>query len=148
MATPKLSIAVVMTLTVAGICLTLVTAGLIATQTITSDGTLTRVNVGVYSDMQCKQNCTSISWGTLYPGNSTGKIIYVKNTGSLPLTLSMTTGSWAPTNASDYLTLTWDQQGTVLQGGESVSANLTLLVASDTGELTNFSFDIVVTGVE
>jgi len=148
MAPLKLSIAVVMTLTVAGIGLTLVTAGLIATQTITSDGTLTRVNVGVYSDWQCKRNCTSISWGTLYPGNSTSEIIYVKNTGSLPLNLSMTTGSWAPTNASDYLTLNWDQQGTVLQAGESVSANLTLLVASDTGELTNFSFDMVITGVE
>lgn len=148
MPTPKLSIAAVIALMVAGIILTIVTAGIIATQTITSNATLTTVNVGVYSDRQCKQNCTSISWGTLYPSNSTSRIIYVKNTGNLTLTLSMTTGSWAPTNAGDYLTLTWDQEGAVLQTGESVTANLTLLAASDTGDLTNFSFDIVITGAE
>jgi hypothetical protein len=148
MAIPKLSTAAVIALAAAGIFLTLVTAGIIATQTITSDGTLTRVNVGVYSDRQCNQNCTSISWGAVYSGHSTSRIIYVKNTGTLPVTLSMTARSWAPTNAGDYLTLTWDQQGTVLQGDESVSANLTLSAASDASDFTNFSFDIVITGSE
>jgi len=148
MAKPKLSTGAIIALAATGLFLTLVTAGIIATQTIPSNGTVTTVNVGVYSDKQCTQNCTSISWGTLYPSNSTSKTVYVKNTGTVPITLSMTTGSWAPTNASDYLTLTWDQQGTVLQVDESVSANLTLSAASDTGTLTNFSFDIVIAGAE
>jgi hypothetical protein len=148
MATPKLSTGVIIALAATAIFLTLVTAGLIATQTITSDGTVTTVNVGVYSDSECTQNCTSISWGTIYPSNSTSRTIYVKNTGVVPVTLTMTTGNWMPTTASEEITLTWDQQNTVLNPEQSISANLTLSVDSDPGDLTNFSFDIVITGAE
>ena len=148
MATPKLSTGAVIALAATGIFLTLVTAGIIATQTIQSNGTVTRVNVGVYSDDQCTQNCTSISWGIMYPEDSVNRTIYVKNTGTLPITLSMSAGSWDPTDASDYLTLDWDQEGRKLIAGESISANLTLTIASDTDDLANFSFDIVIMGVE
>jgi len=148
MAIPKLSTGVIIALAATGIFLTLVTAGIIVTQTVPSTGTVTTVNVGVYSDSECTQNCTSISWGSIYPGNSTSRIIYVKNTGTVPITITMTSGSWAPTDADDYLTLTWDQQNTVLDVDESVSASLTLSVDSDTGDLADFSFNIVITGAE
>jgi hypothetical protein len=148
MAIPKLSTGAIIALAATSIFLTLVTAGIIATQTISSNGTVTTVNVGVYLDEECTQNCTSISWGTIYPGNSTSTTIYVKNTGTVPITLTMTTDSWAPTNAGEYLTLSWDQQNTVLEVGDSVSANLTLSTASDTSDLTDFSVDIVITGAE
>ena len=148
MAMPKLSTGIIIALAATAIFLTLVTAGIISTQTIPSSGTVTTVNVGVYSDSECTQNCTSISWGTIYPGNSTSRTIYVKNNGTVPITLTMTTGSWVPTNASEEITLTWDRQNTVLNAGQSISANLTLSADSDTGDLTNFSFDIVITGAE
>jgi hypothetical protein len=148
MATRKLSTGAIIALTATGIFLTLVTAGIIATQTIPSDGIVSAVNVAVYSDNQCTQNCTSISWGIIYPSNSTSRIVYVKNTGTVPVTLTMTTESWAPTNADDYLTLTWDQQDVVLDVDDSVSANLTLSVASDTVDITTFGFDIVIRGAE
>jgi hypothetical protein len=148
MATPKLSTGVIIALAATSIFLTLVTAGIIATQTIPSSGTVTTVNVGVYLDDQCTQNCTSISWGIIHPDDSTNRTIYVKNTGTVPITLAMTTGTWDPTDASDYLTLTWDQEGKELAIGESISANLTLSAASYTGDLANFSFDIVIAGAE
>jgi hypothetical protein len=148
MAIPKLSTGVIIALAATSIFLTLVTAGIIVTQTMPSTGTVTTVNVGVYSDSECTQNCTSISWGSIYPGNSTSRIIYVKNTGTVPITITMTSGSWAPTDADDYLTLSWDQQNTVLDVDESVSANLTLSVDSDTDDLADFSFNIVITGAE
>ena len=148
MATPKLSTGAIIALATTGIFLTLVTAGIIATQTIPSDGTVTTVNVGVYTDSECTENCTAISWGSLYPSNSTSKIVYVKNTGTVPITLTMTGDMWTPTNANDYLTLDWNQQGTVLGVGESVTATLTLTAAVDTGDLQDFSVDIVITGAE
>lgn len=148
MATPKLSTGAIIALATTSIFLTLVTAGIIATQTISSNGTVTTVNVGVYSDDQCTQNCTSISWGIIYPEDTLSRTIYVKNTGSVPVTLSMTVGSWDPTDAGDYLTLTWDQEGKELAVDESVSAILTLSAASDTGDLTDFSFDIIIAGAE
>jgi hypothetical protein len=148
MATSKLSTGVVIALATTGIFLTLVTAGIIATQTIPSDGTITTINVGVYSNSECTQNCTSISWGSLYPGNTTNRIVYVKNTGTIPITLTMTANSWTPTNADDYLTLEWDQQNTALNVGETVTANITLTAAQYTGELQDFNVDIVITGTE
>ncbi len=148
MASLKLSTGAIIALAATGLFLSLVTAGLITTQNISSNGTVTTVNVGVYSDSQCTQNCTSISWGTLYPSNSTSRTIYVKNTGTVPVTLSMTAGSWAPTYADDYLTLTWNPQNTVLNPGESTSATLTLSVDSNAGNLTNFSFNIIITGAQ
>jgi hypothetical protein len=148
MAIPKLSSGLIIALAATGVFLTLVTAGIIATQTVASNGTVSSVNVGVYSNIQCSQNCTSLSWGTLYPGDSTSKTIYVKNTGTIPITLSMTTESWTPTTADDYLTLSWNQQNTVLDPGESTPATITLSADSDTGSLTSFSFNIVIAGAE
>jgi hypothetical protein len=144
----KLSTGAIIALAATGIFLTMVTAGLITTQTLQSNGTMTTINVGVYSDSACTQNLTSISWGSIYPGNSTTRTIYVKNTGTLPVTLTMTTGSWVPTTASSVLTLTWNRQNTVLNAGQSISATLTLSVASSTGNLTDFSFNIIITGAE
>ncbi len=144
----KISTGVIIALAATGIFLSLVTAGLIATQTVTSNGTVSAVNVGVYSDIACTQNLTAISWGSIYPGNSTTKTIYVKNTGTLPVTLTMTNGSWVPTTANTVLTLTWNRQNTVLNAGQSISATLTLTAASSTGSLTDFSFNIIITGAE
>ena len=144
----KLSTGAIIALAATGIFLTLVTAGLIATQTIPSNGTVSAVNVGVYTDSQCTQNCTAISWGTLSPGNSTTRTIYVKNTGSVPITLTMTNGTWTPTTANTVLTLTWNRQDTILNAGQSTFATLTLTAASNTGNLTSFSFNIIITGTE
>jgi hypothetical protein len=144
----KLSTGAIIALAATGIFLTLVTAGLIATQTIPSNGTVSTVNVGVYTDSQATQNCTSLNWGTLSPGNTASKIVYVKNTGTVPITLTMTTGNWTPTTANSKITLTWNRENTVLNAGQSISANLTLAVASDTTGITTFSFNTTITGTE
>jgi len=57
---------------------------------IPSSGMVVAVNVGVYSDADCTLNLASIDWGSVYPGGSVPKTIYVKNTGNAPITLSMT----------------------------------------------------------
>jgi len=144
----KPSTGLIIALAATGLFLSLVTAGIIATQTIPSSGTVTTVNVGVYLDEQCTQNCTSINWGGVYPDDAINRTVYVKNTGAVPITLSITDGNWDPIDASDYLTLTWDKQGEVLEVDNSVPANLTLSVASDTGDLTAFNFNIIITGTE
>ena len=145
----KISMGAIIAVAVTGLFLTMVTAGVLtANQTVLSLGTITTVNVGVYSDSGLTQNLTSIDWGTLAPGNSTTRTIYVKNTGTIPVTLSMTTTNWAPSNANTYLTLTWNRANYVLAVGSSVSATLTLTASASAGNLTTFSFNIVITGTE
>jgi hypothetical protein len=146
---PKLSIGAIIAIAVTGLFLTMLTAGaLVSSQTVPSGGTITAVNVGVYSNSQCTTNCTSIDWGMLSPGGSTTRTIYIKNTGTVPVTLSMATANWSPSNANNYLTVTWNRANNVLAAGSSVSATLTLTASSSAGSITNFSFDIVITGTE
>lgn len=135
-----------------GIILTVTTlAALNVNQTIGFNGsvaTITTINIGVYQDSGCTTPVTSLTAGTLNPGQSTTSTIYIKNTGNAPVTVTMTVGNWNPSNAGSYLTLTWNRQNTVLSVGESISATLTLTAAVDTGSLTTFSCDITFTGTQ
>jgi hypothetical protein len=145
----KISTGAAIAIAATGLFLTLLTTGLLmSSQTLQSNGTVTAVNIGVYSDSSCTQNLTSINWGSIYPGNSTTRIMYVKNTGSLPVTLTMTTESWVPLNASTYISLSWDQEDTVLTAGQSTTATLTLSASPNAGNITSFSFNIIITGTE
>lgn len=149
MAMQKAAIGAVIAVAAAGLFLTMITAGLLtSSQTVQSSGNITAVNVGVYTDSGCTQNCTSIDWGTLAPGNSSSRTIYVKNAGTVPVTLSMATSTWVPSNANAYLTLTWNRANYVLNPNTSVAATLTLTASSGAGAITTFSFNIVITGTE
>ena len=113
---------------------------------IPSSGLVVAINVGVYSDAGCTLNLTSIDWGSVYPGGSVSKTIYVKNTGNAPITLSMTTASWNPTIAAGQINLAWDRENTVLNAGQSTSATLTLSVSQNVSGVTSFSMNIIVAG--
>jgi hypothetical protein len=90
----------------------------------------------------------ALSVGTLNPGGTATQTVYVKNTGNVPETLTMTANNWTPANAPTYLTLSWNQQNTVLNAGASTQATLTLTVASNTGSQTTFSCDVTLTGTQ
>ena len=111
------SIAVI-ALTITALALTLTTAAVLSTnQTVPLNGTINAVNLGVYSDSACTQTVTALNVGTLNPGGTATQTVYIKNTGNIPETLTMTTNNWTPTNASSSLTLTWNRQNTVLNAG-------------------------------
>ncbi len=63
---------------------------------IPSSGLVVAVNVGVFSDSACTLNVTMIDWGTVYPGESVTRLVYVKNGGNVPLTLTLNTIGWNP----------------------------------------------------
>ena len=145
----KISTGTIIAIATTGLFLTLLTSGLLlSNQTVPSNGTVvSTVNVGVYNDQACTQNCTSINWGTLVPGSSTIKTVYVKNTGTLPVTLNMATAGWNPSNANGPITLSWNRGGVVLNATQSISATLTLTVSpSIDSSITTFSFNITITG--
>jgi hypothetical protein len=87
-----------------------------------------------------------LSWGTLKPGASANKTIYVKNTGNAALTLNMTVTTWNPTTAASYITLTWDRQGFVIAQGNSVPALLVLSVSANVTGFTDFNCTTIIAG--
>jgi hypothetical protein len=139
----------VIAIAIIGIFLTATTAAVLSTnQTIPLNGTITAVNLGVYTDSACTQTVTALNVGTISPGGAATQTVYVKNTGNIPETLTMTATNWSPANAPTYLTLTWNRQNTVLNSGASIQATLTITAAANTGSLTTFSCDVTLTGTQ
>src|SRR5665647_1675547 len=152
MATTKTSKILVIALTIAALTLTTSTLGaIVVSQNVYSSGSITTPtpppasapaptptptstpittpNVGVYSNSACTTNKTSITWASVAAGGSATQTVYVKNTGTASMTLNLAVSNWTPSTASNYITITWNQQGTVLAAGQSVAAILTLAVS-------------------
>ncbi len=58
----------------------------------------------------------------------------------------MTTINWNPSTAGSTLFLTWNLEGASLAEGQVVPATFTLKVPDDTGDLSDFSFNIIISG--
>ena len=129
-------------LCVVGQVMSLLQAG----KTISNEGTVKAVGVGVYWDPDCVNTVTSISWGTVEPGSNETVRVYIRNEGNSVSTLSMYTSNWSPSNASDYISFSWDYGGQSVNPGEVVEVTFTLAVSSSIEGITSFSFDIVIVG--
>ena len=147
----KLSRGALIAMVVTGVLLTVATLGAVTTfENVPSSGSVvTAVNVDLYSDAGCTQNLTSIAWGNIAPGSTNTRTIYIRNSGNVPETLTMATGAWNPSNATLVLACSWNLgSNTVLNASASTAAILTLTVAANPGSLTNFSFNITITGTQ
>ncbi len=114
--------------------------------TVPSTGTVKAIGVGVYWDSGCTSQVTSIDWGTVEPGATKSVIVFIKNEGSAPATLSLETENWNPSTASSYISLSWDYAGTVVDVDDVVQVLLSLSVSDTIVGITSFSFDIVIIG--
>jgi hypothetical protein len=114
--------------------------------TTTGGSIIGSVNLGIYGDAAATVPCSGVDWGTLRRGDVITKTIYVKNTGNITENLSLSASAWSPSTASSALFLTWNKEGYTLPAGYIVPITLTLTVAEDTGSLSSFSFNIVVSG--
>ncbi len=119
---------------------------LVSTKTISSTGVVISANLGVYSDSGCSQPLTSIDWGTISPGGTVTRTIYVKNIGNTQVTLSMTKANWNPTTANGPVTITWNREATVLAANQVSTATLTLSVASSVNGISTFSVNVAISG--
>ena len=127
-------------------------AAITVTSNVSSTGTIyTPVitptpNIGVYSDIACTNTQSGITWGTVTVGTSTTQTVYVKNTGTAAMTLSLSSSNWTPTNANTYMTVSWDKQGQTLAAGQSTPAVITLTVSPSITGITTFSNTITLSG--
>src|SRR5664279_1430361 len=111
----KIPTIAIIALTITALALVLTTAAILSTsQNVPLTGTINAVNLGVYTDSACTQTATALTAGTLNPGATATQTVYVKNTGNVPETLTMTTSNWTPSGAGTSLTLTWNRQNTIL----------------------------------
>jgi hypothetical protein len=116
-------------------------------QSVPSKGQLTVINLGLYSDSACTSNLTTLDFGAITAGGASVIACWIKNTGNSNEALSLATNTWSPTNASQWLTVSWNQAGTILAKNQAVAANLTLNVSPSVNpSLSNFTFNVVIAG--
>jgi len=100
----------------------------------------------VYSDAGTTSKLSSIDWGLLEPGDNKNLTSYIKNNDKSPLKLSLATENWNPSNALQYITLSWDYNGQSVNPGEVVKVTFTLVVSTNVSGIADFSFDIIIVG--
>lgn len=138
-------------LTVIAIVLTSTTFGALSVrQDLSSQGTVSvSAGLGVYSDSACQNAISTINWGSISPGQTITRTVYIKNTGSgVSLSLSMNTSNWSPASANGPIMISWNQAGTRLAPNQSVAATLTLTASSGITDITNFNVQISIVGTE
>jgi hypothetical protein len=101
------------------------------------------IGVGVYREQNCSNAVASIDWGVLNAGAVKNTIVYVRNEGTQPTSLNVSTTNWNPSTASNYLKLGWDYSGRVLDPNEVLKVTLTLSVSS-TASISSAGFDLII----
>ena len=145
----KLVVGVILAVVVLGVTAAMAALGALSnSKSLQSYGTVKTVNVGVYWNSGCTNATSAVNWGVLSPGTSSSVTLYVRNEGSAAVRLSLTTQNWNPVNASSFIGLSWNREAQSVSAGTVVAAVLTVSVYSNVTGITNFSFDIVIAGIE
>jgi hypothetical protein len=131
-----------------GIATAITVSGLLSnSRSIQSSGTVKAVNIGVYWDSGCTNATSTIGWGMLSPGESKNVTVYLRNEGNVALRSNLTVQNWVPTGSSSYIGFVWNRENQTVAVGSVVTAVLTLSVSPSITGITDFSFDIVITGI-
>jgi hypothetical protein len=126
----------------------LIYGGLTPVTSISNTGVIASANLQIYWENQCVNAVTSVNWGYIEIGKDTNVTVFVKNTGTVPLTLSLMTSNWNPMDLGTYCTLAWDYSGDKIETNSVMPVILILKVSPDTQEVTNFQFQITITGTQ
>lgn len=114
---------------------------------INNVGNIRTVGVEVYADETLTQPLTHIDWGLVEPGETKTFPAWVFNSGNDAMTLQLLTENWSPTEASQWITLTWNYDGDSIPVDSSIPVTFSLSVDINVTGFTDFSFDISIEGV-
>jgi hypothetical protein len=125
------------------------TSGILSgSKIVNNQGHVNAIGVGVYWESSCTNEVSTIDWGYMNPGATKDVRIYIKNEGTIQMTLNMTTHDWSPTSAASYIVLSWNREGSQVDSGSVSSAVLTLSVSPSISDVQDFDFVITITGSE
>jgi len=99
------------------------------------------VGIGVYWDFNCSNPTSSVDWGSMKPGSSKNIIIYVRNEGNESVTLSIATSNWNPPEAADFIHLSWDYTGEIIEESQVIPVTLSLYVDVGIKGISVVAFD-------
>ncbi len=106
------------------------------------------IGVGIYWNKDCTNTTHSLNWGFIDPNSCNNLTIFVRNEGNSASSLQLTTLNWTPANASSYISLSWNYSGQILRQNEIIPVRLTLTVSPTIIDITDFSFETIITTFE
>ena len=102
-------------------------------------GTIKTIGVEIYWDLDGENRRENLTWneiqiqkleGDEVQMNQVNTTVYVKSVSNFRVTLNMFLTDWNPVEISDYLTISWDYNGTILNPGEIIPVTMTLSASS------------------
>ena len=96
--------------------------------------------IQLYEDLNVTIPLTPINWGTLSPGESRNRTIYITNANNVSWTLTVRTANWTPAEAEQYINFT--MANTTLKPASVTPVTFTLTVAENVPSNLKFSFNI------
>lgn len=113
-----------------------------------SEGTVATIGIEAYTDPAKTTFLTYVDWGVFYPNMTKTHNMYLYNNGSIPVTLTMTTDEWNPTIANQFLHVTWNATGYLLQAQHGVPIQFAIFVLPNVTGVDSFSFTTIITGAQ
>jgi hypothetical protein len=104
-----------------------------------SIATIKTIEVETYWDPNGENRRENLTWNEIkiekldwdeIKVNPVNTTLYVKSVSNFRVTLNMSLTDWNPVEISDYLTISWDYNGTILDPGEIIPVTMTLSASS------------------
>ena len=92
-------------------------------------GTIKTIDVEIYWDPNGENKRETLSWDEIKTG-TVNTTVYVKSVSNFRVTLNLNITDWNPVEISDYLTISWDYNGTLINPGEIIPVTMTLSASS------------------
>ena len=104
-----------------------------------SVGTIKTIHVETYWDPNGENRRETLSWDEIkieklgwdeIKTEPVSTTLYVKSASNFRVTLNIFPTDWSPVEISDYITISWDYNGTIINPGEIIPVTMTLSVSS------------------
>jgi len=105
-------------------------------------------NVEVYKDQNCTQYLELIDWGNITINSSYNRTAYIRNSGNLPLLLTMNTSDYNPPEVQLVFNLTWNLEEEIIYPLEVKECTFTLTTGPEHYYIYDFTFYINIYGLE
>jgi hypothetical protein len=90
------------------------------------------IEVEAYTDAGAHNKMEQIEWGELEPGSIVNNTLYIKSVSNFEIVLTIKFTDWSPPEMEDYVTITWNYNGTRLSPNEVIPITLTATASSST----------------
>ncbi len=98
-------------------------------------------DIGLYWDFNCSKVISIVDWGGMGPGSSKNTTVFIRNEGNESVTLSMEASNWRPSEAANFVHLTWNYTEEIIEEYHVVPVKLSLHVDFGTKGISALAFD-------